>query len=109
MMFAVVPPNDLRQYFTNALNISIITKISNYLGLPTAVGKSKVRSFSFPLDKLRNKLNIWNNQHISYVSRSTLIKYMALAIPSYVMNLFLLPKSLTDKMESMSARYSWGE
>jgi hypothetical protein len=45
---------------------------------------------------------------LSFAGRATLIKAVAQAIPTYIMSIFLLPKSLCDHMESQICRFWWG-
>lgn len=105
MMFSSSTHNEKREAFTIAFNIPTINIINTYLGLPTAVGKSKFRCFSFLLDRLRYKLNTWKENTLSYAGRATMIKVVAHVIPYYVISYFLLPKSLYKKMESLNARF----
>ncbi|KAI5416360.1 hypothetical protein KIW84_041431 [Lathyrus oleraceus] len=102
MMFSSSTPKKRREIFSNALKILTINKINTYLGLPTAVGKSKSRCFSFLLDRLRHKLSIWKENLLSYAGIMTMIKAVARAIPSYVMSSFLIPKIICNKMESLT-------
>lgn len=108
MVFRNNTPNEKREVFTTILNIPTINRINTYLGLPTVIGKSKFRSFNFLLDRLRNILKIWKGNTFSYTGRATMIKEVARDNPSYVMSSFLLPKILSKKMKSLTARFWWG-
>lgn len=109
MMFNNNTPNNKREIFTTSINLPINTKINTYLGLPTSIGRSKARSFNYLIDKVITRLNTWKINHLSYVGITTLITVVSQAILTYVMSYFLLPKSLINKMDSLLARYWWGE
>lgn len=105
MMFSRSTINPKRDIFTNLLGILMTNKINTYLSLPTAIGKSKTRSFNFLLDRIRKKLYIWKSNTISYASRAAVIKAVAQEIPTYVMSFFLLPKSIGKKIDNLDARF----
>jgi hypothetical protein len=47
-------------------------------------------------------------KHLSFAGRSTLIKAVAQAMPTYIMSCFLLPKNLCSHIEKMVCNYWWG-
>lgn len=47
-------------------------------------------------------------KHLSLAGRTTLIKSVALAIPSYVMQVFLLTVSICNKMDRLMRHFLWG-
>lgn len=60
------------------------------------------------MDKIAAKLTGWKRKHLSLAGRNTLIKFVTLAIPSYIMQTFLLPVSLCDKNDKINRRFLWG-
>lgn len=70
-----------------------------YLGSPFCNFTDKATTFSYIAEKLARNL--------SMVGRNTLIKSMALVIPSYIMQAFLLPVSLCDRLDRLSRRFLW--
>jgi hypothetical protein len=76
--------------------------------MPTHVGRSKKQAFNYIQDCVWKKLKGWKARHLSFAGRSTLIKAVAQAIPTYVMSCFLLPKELCSHMESMICKLWWG-
>lgn len=52
---------------------------------------------------------MWEDKNLSYAKRATLIKAVAQAIPTYVMNSFLLPKEFCKKIDNMTANFWWEE
>ncbi|XP_030949875.1 uncharacterized protein LOC115973779 [Quercus lobata] len=51
----------------------------------------------------------WKEKHISKVGREVLIKTVAQAIPTYSMSMFKLPKKIYDDINSVLAKYWWGQ
>jgi hypothetical protein len=85
-----------------------VEKFSKYLGMPTHMGRSKKQTFNYIQDCVWKNLKGWKAKHLSFAGRSTLIKVVAQAIPTYVMSCFLIPKELCNQMESMIYKFWWG-
>ncbi|KAJ9560185.1 LOW QUALITY PROTEIN: hypothetical protein OSB04_005345 [Centaurea solstitialis] len=89
------------------LALSMILGIHNpintgrYLGLPSLVGRSKRCIFRHLQERLWAKLQKWSRKPFSSAGKATLIKAVAQAIPSYYMNVFLIPDSTIQKLERM--------
>jgi ribonuclease HI len=81
---------------------------SKYLGMPTQLGRSKQEVFNFILDKIWKKLKGWKEKNLSFAGRSTLIKAVIQAIPTYVMSCFMLPKGLCHQIERLACNFWWG-
>ena len=77
-----------------------MTECERYLGLPMATGKSKVNT---------KRIMGWKEKAISNAGREVLIKTVAQAIPTYSMSLFKLPYSICNNINSMMAKYEWGQ
>ena len=80
-----------------------------YLGLPMIGGKSKVNTFKDLREKITKRVLGWKEKYISKVERELLIKTVAQAIPTYSMSIFKIPKALCDSINSILAKYWWGE
>lgn len=65
-----------------------------YLGSPLCKFKSKSADFSYIADRMAAKLAGWKSKHLSFACRTILIKAVSSAIPSYVMQAFLLLANL---------------
>ena len=86
-----------------------MTNSDKYLGLPMTCGKSKVNTFKELEEKILNHVLGWKEKFISKAGREVLIKTVAQAIPIYAMSLFKLPKSMCDSINSLLAKYWWGQ
>jgi hypothetical protein len=76
--------------------------------MPTHMGRSKMQTFNYIQDCVWKKLKGRKAKNLSFAGRSTLIKVVAQAIPTYVMSCYLLPKELCNHMESMICNFWWG-
>lgn len=60
------------------------------------------------LESVWTKLEGFSNKFISKAGKEILIKSVIQAIPTYVMGCFKLPDYLLREVESMIARFWWG-
>nr|XP_023873925.1 uncharacterized protein LOC111986517 [Quercus suber] len=60
-------------------------------------------------EKISKQVLGWKEKFISKAGWEVLIKTVAQAIPTYSMSLFRLPKSICDSINSLLARYWWGQ
>lgn len=60
------------------------------------------------MSKLEGKLVGWKEKALSQAGNMILVKAVASAMQSYVMQTFLLPKALCDRMDSVVRRFWWG-
>ena len=51
----------------------------------------------------------WKEKFISKAEREVLIKTIAQAIPTYTMSMFKIPKTVGDSINSILAKYYWGQ
>lgn len=61
---------------------------SNYLGLPSLIGRSKKRVLGFLKDRVTKRIDGWKSKPISRAGKSILIRNVAQAMPSYCMTCF---------------------
>jgi hypothetical protein len=108
IMFSKHVREEVKRSIHQILPMQQVKQFAKYLGMPTYIGRSKNQTFQFLQDKIWKKLKGWKEKHLSFAGRATLIKAVAQAIPTYIMSIFLLPKSLCDHMESQICRFWWG-
>lgn len=74
---------------------------SKYFENPFSRFSNKVEAFSNLKDRFASKLNGWKQRHLSMVGQNTLIKSVALAIPTFHKQAFLLPISICDRLDKL--------
>ena len=82
-----------------------MTDYEKYLGLPMVGGKSKVGTFKELQKRVTKWVMGWKVKHISKLGREVLIKTVAQAIPTYLMSLSNIPKTICDGINSALSKY----
>jgi hypothetical protein len=59
-------------------------------------------------DRIFAKIIGWKAKLLSQADRTTLVKSVAYAIPTYVISLFLIPKTLCSTINSGLRKFWWG-
>ena len=71
----------------SVLKLPPIPACAKYLGIPLFILKKKNESFSELKDRIFAKVTSWKARLLSYATRTTLIKSVLNAIPTYIMSL----------------------
>lgn len=79
-----------------------------YLGTPFCKFRNKSKDFNYIAERFATKLAGWKLKHLSLAGRNILIKSVALAVPIFVMQVFLLLVCLCDKLDRFMRRFLWG-
>ena len=82
-----------------------MTDYEKYLGLPMVRGKSKVRTFKELQERVTKQVMGWKEKHISKLGKEVLIKTIAQVIPTYLMSLSNIPKTICDGINSALSKY----
>jgi hypothetical protein len=98
----------VRNAIKDTLNLQLIPSHAKYLGLPLFIHKNKSLAFIDLETKIIRKISGWKAKLLSQAARTTLIKTVANAIPSYTMSIFHLPKSLCQNIDSAIRKFWWG-
>jgi hypothetical protein len=97
-----------REEITQCSGLKATEKYEKYLGLPTLVGRSRMKAFKGIKDKVWARLNDWKVHFLSQAGKEILIKAVIQAIPTYCMSVFQLPVSLCKELNSLMQRFWWG-
>ncbi|KAL1143456.1 hypothetical protein V6Z11_A11G161800 [Gossypium hirsutum] len=71
------------------------------------VGRNKKWAFSNFVDRFRKRVERWSLRYLSIGGNGVFIKSVLQAIPLYVMQCFLMPKSLCRKLEVIMNKFWW--
>nr|XP_027093548.1 uncharacterized protein LOC113713943 [Coffea arabica] len=89
-------------------NLHVVSQ-GKYLGLPMVVTRSKQQLFGYIKSSIQQRLKKWKNKLLSAAGKEIMLKSVALALPTYTMSCFKLPKKLCKEINSTMANYWWGE
>lgn len=79
-----------------------------YLGLPEQFGRKKSEMFRYIIEKVKAATQGWNKKYLSQGGKEVLLKAVALAMPIFSMNVFLLPKEICEEINTLLAKFWWG-
>jgi hypothetical protein len=97
------------KYVVNGiLHLALIPSRAKYLGIPLFMHRRKNDSFIELKDRILARISGWKARLLSQAARTTLVKSVVNAIPTYLMPLFLLPKSLYASIKSSIRKFWWG-
>jgi hypothetical protein len=108
IIFSKRVPRISKTAIQQILHMPTVHHFAKYLGQPTYIGRSKKQTFNYIQDKVWAKLKGWKEKSLSFAGRSTLIKAVAQAIPTYLMSAYSIPKGICRQMEGMISRFWWG-
>ncbi|XP_073120906.1 uncharacterized protein [Henckelia pumila] len=91
-----------------SLTILVVQGHEVYLGLPTYSLRRKKVQFHYLVERVSKRLKGWGSKFFSVGGRETLIKSVLLAMPTYAMSCFMLPKATCDSIERDCADFWWG-
>lgn len=78
-----------------------------YLGVPEAFGGSKVSILSYLKANLNKKVHGWQTKFLSPAGKEVLLKAVAMALPTYTMSCFLIPKTICKQIMSIMSDFWW--
>lgn len=108
LYFNATAEDDFKSGVATALSVQQVMNPGHYLGLPTIWGRSRKDTLAYLKERMRDKLLSWRNCMLNNAGKEVLIKYVITTLPTYVMNVFKLPTSWCEYINSMIARFWWG-
>ncbi|CAL1410255.1 unnamed protein product [Linum trigynum] len=97
-----------REFLREILGVGAVGVHDKYLGISSLIARSKMATFRFLEEKLLSRLQGWKQRTLSWATKETLIKSVALALPLHVMSYFKLPLSLCQLLDRHVAQFWWG-
>ncbi|XP_015068823.1 uncharacterized protein LOC107013425 [Solanum pennellii] len=89
----------VKKEIVDILHVKEVNAPGKYLGLPAVIGRSKKSVFAYIHDRVIAKINNWKCTSLSRVGREVLLKTVVQSIPTYVMNMFVLPSNICEPVE----------
>ena len=78
-----------------------------YLGVPLSSKKLSISQCQPLIDKIMGRINTWTNKFLSYAVRLQLVNSVLLAMQGFWSQIFLMPKKVLKKIESMCRMFLW--
>lgn len=101
MFFSFNVRRDKQNEITSILGVSNELKENKYLGLPSLIGRSRKKVFSFVKERVWKRIQGWSDSKVSTAGKLILLKNVAQSIPAHCMSCFLLPKTLSNEIQKM--------
>ncbi|XP_024004139.1 uncharacterized protein LOC112081594 [Eutrema salsugineum] len=95
------------------LSLKIRLRIPNdgggglYLGLHESFSGSRVAILRSLTEKLSLRVNGWRSKFLSQAGKEVMLKAVAMAMPTFTMSCFRIPKTVCAEMISIMARFWW--
>ncbi|XP_035546735.1 uncharacterized protein LOC118348703 [Juglans regia] len=97
-----------QQQIKSLAGVQSTSNFEKYLGLPSLVGRKKIASFHSLIDRTWSRVSNWRTKFLSAAGKEILLKVVLQAIPTYAMGMFLLPASITRRLNQILRRFWWG-
>ncbi|GMJ13498.1 hypothetical protein HRI_005019000 [Hibiscus trionum] len=107
LFFSTNVSDETRSRVVQIFGVSQTSSVEKYLGLPSVIGRNKRQAFIGLGERMSSKINNWAIRPLSQGGKEVFIKAVLQAIPVYTMSVFLLPKTLCRRLESILAKYWW--
>ena len=98
-----------RGMICQALGGMVEAKQGKYLGLPMVISRTKNQIFGFIRENFKCKLQNWKNKFLSLAGKEVMLKAVAMAMPTYVMSCFKLPRKLCKDISTLMSNFWLGE
>ncbi|CAN0911700.1 Putative ribonuclease H protein At1g65750 [Linum grandiflorum] len=98
-----------RSDYMRRLGVVAFQPQDRYLGLPCIVMRSRQETFRFVEDQVSLRLRSWKRQCLSPAGVYTLLKSVISGLPVYVMTCYMLPDATCGRLNSLLARFWWGQ
>lgn len=100
--------DNLREAVLHVLGVRGVEDHGTYLGLPSIIRSSNQGLFNFIREGTLEKISARNSKKMAQSGKEVTIEAVAQALPTYAMNIFLLPKFFINSLERLFADFWWG-
>lgn len=99
-------PFRLQRQIKSLLRIPRHDNVGIHLGVPIDL-KNTTANYSYIVDKFIQRLTSWNSTYLSVPAKLVLINVSLVSIASHIMSTYLLPISITNKLDSIVSHFLW--
>lgn len=107
IFFSKNTPREVKDNIIDIAGVIVSECFEKYLSLPVLIGKSKSKAFEFLLVKTWSRISNWKSKFLFVVEKEILLKVVLQAIPSHIMEIFLILKTIIDKLNSLFKNFWW--
>lgn len=79
--------------------------LGKYLGVPLIHERVTKATFKEIVEKVQGRLSSWKSKLLTLAGRATLVGSVTSSIPTYHMMTMLMPKNVTNAIDSMNNRF----
>lgn len=101
-------PEQVRHRVKTVLNVHSEAVQTNYLGMPSWVGRCPSRIFNSVYERMWKRIRGWSDRGLSRAGKEVMLKSVIQAIPTYIMSCFRLLIGICDKMGIIISNHWWG-
>ncbi|KAH1045942.1 hypothetical protein J1N35_036726 [Gossypium stocksii] len=105
--FGATAADNVKENIANEPGVRMASNPEKYLGLPMMVGRKKSWAFAHFIDRFRKRVAGWSLRFLSIRGKEVFVKSVLQAMPIYVMQCFVLTKSLCRKLEGIMNKFWW--
>jgi hypothetical protein len=99
--------NELASTYADVFDCQVSYFTVKYLGVPISASKLKVKDWAKMEEKSRKKLDIWQENSLSIAGGTTLINVSLTNSSIYYMSMFLMAKTVIDKLDKGRRKFFW--
>ncbi|KAJ0828828.1 putative RNA-directed DNA polymerase [Helianthus annuus] len=79
-----------------------------FLGLTIGANMKREKYWKPVIDKFNKKLSAWKAKCLSFAGRLVLAKAVMGALPNYYLSMYIAPKKVIQKLETIRRKFVWG-
>lgn len=89
--------------------IPFVRDLGTYLGFTLSSGRASRSKFNFLLENIQRKLESWKTNLLNVAGRACLARSVIATIPTYVMQVFWLPRSIIHRINQIMRSFIWSK
>lgn len=109
IMFSSNTEESIQNAILQEARVVLCGDYGKYLGLPTMIGRSKYQIFKGIKERIWKKIHSWKNSFLSTVGKEVKIKAVLQSVPTYAMDVFILPKRLCQEINALLSNFWWNK